>query len=84
MSFSCSRAEQVMFPTRFNLFVQIMNNEAGPTSPWMSFTGLFAEIQDEICPIARELLALHYDELKVTFGRMNLKFYTTLVLLLFV
>lgn len=42
----------------------IMNNEAGPTSPWMSFTGLFAEIQDEICPIARELLALHYDELK--------------------
>jgi RCD1-SRO-TAF4 (RST) plant domain len=44
-----------------------MNNEAGPRSPWMSFTGLFAEIQDDLCPIARELLALHYDELKVTF-----------------
>lgn len=47
-----------------------MNNEAGPRSPWMSFTGLFAVIQDAVCPIARELLALHYEELKVTFRRI--------------
>jgi RCD1-SRO-TAF4 (RST) plant domain len=53
-----------------------MNNEAGPRSPWMSFTGLFAEIQDDLCPIARELLALNYDELKVTLRIIFLIFRT--------
>ncbi|KAJ3699376.1 hypothetical protein LUZ61_003081 [Rhynchospora tenuis] len=42
----------------------MMLSKEGPKSPWMSFANLFAEIQDEICPVARELLSLHYDELK--------------------
>ncbi|KAL6606960.1 hypothetical protein ACP70R_042613 [Stipagrostis hirtigluma subsp. patula] len=36
----------------------------GPTSPWVSFKLLFETIQDSISPVARELLFLHYEELK--------------------
>ncbi|KAJ1273423.1 hypothetical protein BS78_06G279300 [Paspalum vaginatum] len=36
----------------------------GPTSPWISFRGLFGLIQDKISPIARELLFHHYEDLK--------------------
>ncbi|KAJ1698878.1 hypothetical protein LUZ63_007390 [Rhynchospora breviuscula] len=43
---------------------RLMMSKGGPKSPWMSFSNLFAEIQDEICPVARELLSFHYDELK--------------------
>ncbi|KAJ0987287.1 hypothetical protein J5N97_005643 [Dioscorea zingiberensis] len=40
------------------------NPMKGPSSPWMPFTSLFVEIQDKICPLAKELLFLHYQELK--------------------
>ncbi|GJN29148.1 hypothetical protein PR202_gb17344 [Eleusine coracana subsp. coracana] len=36
----------------------------GPTSPWVSFKDLFATIQRSLSPVARELLFLHYEELK--------------------
>ncbi|XP_020090039.1 inactive poly [ADP-ribose] polymerase RCD1-like isoform X1 [Ananas comosus] len=36
----------------------------GPSSPWMPFTVLFAEIENSISPIARELLFHHYEEFK--------------------
>uniref|UniRef100_A0A6I9QA98 Inactive Poly [ADP-ribose] polymerase RCD1 isoform X1 n=1 Tax=Elaeis guineensis var. tenera TaxID=51953 RepID=A0A6I9QA98_ELAGV len=36
----------------------------GPTSPWMPFTVLFAEIQNHVSPLAKELLLRHYEELK--------------------
>ncbi|XP_008806623.1 inactive poly [ADP-ribose] polymerase RCD1-like [Phoenix dactylifera] len=36
----------------------------GPTSPWIPFTVLFAEIQNHVSPLAKELLLRHYEELK--------------------
>jgi hypothetical protein len=46
--------------------MQIMSETGeGPTSPWISFKILFGVIQENISPVARELLFHHYEELKV-------------------
>ncbi|KAL6861331.1 hypothetical protein ACP4OV_017031 [Aristida adscensionis] len=39
-------------------------SDGGPVSPWISFKVLFETIQGSISPIARELLFLHYEELR--------------------